>query len=881
MKIKDLIARLKDSKKQEQEHLSQALRESEAKYKALVENSQDSIMIIRDNKLLFANSSYCRLLGYEYAELLEMPSIEPILPEDRFKALNIAERRKSNDFSTIKDNIRIFTKEGKIRECECIATVIEYNGVSASFMTLHDITESKLMQDALAKSERRFRELTEMLPQAVYELDENNTPTFMNKTGREMFLMGNMTFEKNKAYDFFSAEDTTRMKKALSLEIQKNKIEEIEGISSITKPTEYTACRSDGTTFPVIIYGAPIFENGAITGSRGIIVDISERKAMENALRESETKYKMLVENSQDGILMIQIDLIKYVNSTICKMLEYSHDEIINRSVFDFIEPSYLVKGKDLLQRRMDGERATINMDFHFRNKSGQIIEAETISSILEFNGERVAFFTIHDLTERNRMQARLTESERKYRELVDFMPQTLYELDKNFCLVYINKTGMEQYGLTQEEFGKFSPEYFVSEDVDKMHNNLVNLIEGKSPEIICEYTAVSKKRQKIPILTYSVPIYHNSEITGIRGIIIDISDRKAVEQALRESEEKYRTLVNNANDGIILAQNGRLKLTNKAMRDILQYTEKDFHDKPFYDFVVQEDRNEMAGYHNRRMEGEQFTILYRSRLIRKDGEIITVELNARTLTYNNKPAAFIVVRDISERIAIENELKAAKKQLEILNKNLESRVEESSKKLAETHMQLVNLQKENIQSQFDVLRQQVNPHFLFNSLNVLTSLIKIEPDLAEQFSEHLSKVYRYVLENKDDELVTLSTELRFLDAYVFLLNIRFVGKIHVNINIPHEKESSKIVPLAMQLLIENAIKHNTMSKSNPLIINIYIDEENYLNIINNLQERPSQIISTGVGLKNIENRYQLLNNTKPQFFKTETQFVAKVPLLD
>ena len=176
-------------------------------------------------------------------------------------------------------------------------------------------------------------------------------------------------------------------------------------------------------------------------------------------------------------------------------------------------------------------------------------------------------------------------------------------------------------------------------------------------------------------------------------------------------------------------------------------------------------------------------------------------------------------------------------------------------------------------------LKQQINPHFLFNSLNVLTSLIKLEPDLAEKFTEHLSKVYRYVLENKDNDLVNLQTELDFLDAYIFLLNIRFMDKIEVKVNIQEEKKNLLILPLALQLLIENAIKHNSMSKKNPLKIEIFIDNENKLNVVNNLQERESHMASTGVGLKNIEHRYKLLEMEPPQFLKTETMFIARIPV--
>ncbi|NJK93878.1 MAG: PAS domain S-box protein [Bacteroidales bacterium] len=228
-----------------------------------------------------------------------------------------------------------------------------------------------------------------------------------------------------------------------------------------------------------------------------------------------------------------------------------------------------------------------------------------------------------------------------------------------------------------------------------------------------------------------------------------DITENKKMQDALLESEIKYRSLIENATDGIVIAQDGILKFANQAMCDIMRYPMESLINKPYLDFVVPDNHQTMIDYHNRRMVGENFTSIYRSQFIRSDKKIITVELNARTSEYNGNSAAFIIIRDITERINTENELKKAKEELEQLNSDLEDRIIESSRKLAETSTQLLNLQKENLQSQFEVLRQQVNPHFLFNSLNVLTSLIKLEPDLAEQFTEHLSMVYRYVLEIK------------------------------------------------------------------------------------------------------------------------------------
>jgi LytS/YehU family sensor histidine kinase len=258
----------------------------------------------------------------------------------------------------------------------------------------------------------------------------------------------------------------------------------------------------------------------------------------------------------------------------------------------------------------------------------------------------------------------------------------------------------------------------------------------------------------------------------------------------------------------------------------------------------------------------------------------VPVILSTNLTDIDGSPAIVGTAKDFTDRIKAEEEIKAAHHRLEEINLDLEQTIRERTKELTKANTQLLKLQKENLQSQFDVLKQQVNPHFLFNSLNVLTSLIRLEPELAEKFTEHLAKVYRYVLENKDNELVDLSTELSFLDAYNFLINIRFMDKVVVNINIPEEKKNYRIIPLAMQLLIENAIKHNAMSKKSPLVIDIFIDENNLLNVVNNLQEREAHMTSTGVGLKNIQNRYRLLNNTVPVFDKTDTHFIAKIPLI-
>ncbi len=181
--------------------------------------------------------------------------------------------------------------------------------------------------------------------------------------------------------------------------------------------------------------------------------------------------------------------------------------------------------------------------------------------------------------------------------------------------------------------------------------------------------------------------------------------------------------------------------------------------------------------------------------------------------------------------------------------------------------------------AKFDALKNQLDPHFLFNSLNVLTSLIEENPKNAQKFTTSLSKVYRYVLEQKSKELVTVDEELNFARTYMLLLKMRFEDSIIFEIPDKASNPESKVVPLSLQLLLENAVKHNMVTSSKPLHIKIY-EDDNYLVVMNNLQLKQIVKKSTGVGLENIKQRYQLLSNRKVNINQREKDFAVAIPML-
>ena len=727
--------------------MEETLKESESKYRTLIEKSLDGIVISQDGKVKLVNKAFADMIGYTVEECMQTFGPASIAPEDQERVMKIHYSRMKGEVGDMRYNASIICKNGEKVIAEFNSTTIEINGRIASFITTRDITQQLKMQQALEQSAQKYRDLAEMLPQTVYEHDNQGNLTYLNQAGKQKFGITNLE-PTISAYSLVVPEDLDRM--------EHNRLKSLSDKTASLANT-YTAIKTNGEKFPVMIFASPIVSDGKWIGVRGIVLDMTDHFTIENALRESE----------------------------------------------------------------------------------------------------------------------------KKYRDLAEMLPQTVFELDLGGNVTYLNKAGRFAFGLSENDIGFQATTGIIHEDHERLLDNIRKAFVEKGRDGGMEYTALRRDGATFPIVIYSTPMAENNEIKGIRGLIVDISERKAMEEALRKSEEHYRHVIQSLQEGLFVLQDEKFRFVNDAIVDILGYTVEEMTGKHFSTVIPPELRDEAVRKNFRRKSGHADSWSYEFRLLHKDGKTrIPVILSTNLTELDGKTAVVGTAKDITDRIKAEEEIKSAHKRLEKINQDLEQTIRERTKELTKANTQLLKLQKENLQSQFDVLKQQVNPHFLFNSLNVLTSLIRLEPELAEKFTEHLAKVYRYVLENKDNELVTLSTELGFLDAYIFLIKIRFMDKVVVNIRIPNERKNYKIIPLAMQLLIENAIKHNAMSKKSPLVIDIYICNNNQLCVMNNLQEREAHMVSTGVGLKNIQNRYRLLNNTVPVFEKTETHFMAQIPLV-
>ena len=199
---------------------------------------------------------------------------------------------------------------------------------------------------------------------------------------------------------------------------------------------------------------------------------------------------------------------------------------------------------------------------------------------------------------------------------------------------------------------------------------------------------------------------------------------------------------------------------------------------------------------------------------------------------------------------------------------------------LNQAELDIERYKNETATARLQALRSQLNPHFLFNSLNTLSSLVHRDADAADDFIQQLAKVYRYVLEHSEHDTVTLRTELQFVASYLWLLQMRFKEGLRIKMSIDATSEDLHLPPMTLQVLIENAVKHNIVSPKQPLTITITNDNEDCLVVKNNLQERTEKDASSSVGLTNITARYEHLAQKTMTVVRTDDAFIVRVPLL-
>jgi PAS domain S-box-containing protein len=458
-----------------------------------------------------------------------------------------------------------------------------------------DINERIETEKALIAVEAKFKEITDMLPQTVFESDLNGNLTYLNKTGLDVY---GFTLDDVKnginVFTTISLNDREKAAKNIQLTMRGEPVND----------NHYDAIKKDGTTFPVQIFSRPFEVEGQLRGLRGIVIDITEQIKADRALKESQRLFQSIAQMSPVGIFRTKADgYTTYVNPRWTQLSGLSFDEALGDGWLNAVHPD----DKDSLIRKwaVDSNVGTTSIaEYRFLRTDGTIVWVLG-DAIPEIENDEIKGYigTITDITEIKLAQEKIAKSEKRFRDMSDLLPQSIWEADIKGNVSFLNKYGLDLYGYTQEDLNRGINiiSTLVEEDKKRAGINIKRRINGETPSSkFEEYTSIKKDGSTFPIQVYVSPIMEDQVPVGLRGITFDMTAIKRAQNDLKESEKKYRTLMESMNEVIIMADNDHVvQFVNSKFTELLGYTPQEIIGKVGYkmlhdpeDLKVVEDAN-------------------------------------------------------------------------------------------------------------------------------------------------------------------------------------------------------------------------------------------------------------------------------------------------
>jgi len=630
----------------ERKRAEEALRELNEKYQQIIDNTWDTIFHIDlEGKFTFGNKAAERLTGYPVDRLLRMNMRELIAPEyQSFVFRRLKERIAGQplpqpfDFEIVhKDAHRVVVeltttgihdKDGRLMGVQGIA---------------RDVTERKKVEQSLQESEEKLRAQYKSIPVPTYTwrsigedlvlLDYNDAAVaitrgkianFIGKKAREMYqdmpeiqeelwrcLTEKTIIEREMAYHYMSTGETKYL-----------------AVSYVFVPPDLVLVHTE---------------------------DITKRKQAEESLKESEERYRTLFENSIEGVFAVDLGgHLTSVNKAIEELLGYSEEELMGMSYkrivpaedveFVFEEYNKLFRtGKPIRNLvyemiRKDGERRLIE---------GYVNVINTEGTIVGFQG------TLRDITERKKAEDALRSERDKLAALMDGLARTEIGID----IVGVDYKVLFQNRTLKERFGDLTAELCYEKYMGRQEPcdlcPMVKAIESNNVESV-ELTGADGRDYQL----FSAPLPNpDGTVDKVIETVVDITERKKADKALKASEEQYRALVENANEAIIVAQDGMLKFTNPKAAEFTGYSKEELTSKPFLEFIHPDDRDMVVERHLRRLKGEELPHMYPFRIVDKEGDIKWVEINAVLIEWEGRPATLDFLSEITDRKRAEEQL--------------------------------------------------------------------------------------------------------------------------------------------------------------------------------------------------------------------------------
>jgi PAS domain S-box-containing protein len=511
---------------------------------------------------------------------------------------------------------------------------------------------TKDREQALRASEQRSLAILEEIEEGYFEIDLAGNVIFVNEPLCKISGHSKDTLLGMNNREYTDSATAKRMDELFS---------EVYRTGRPVRVRDFQIIRKDGSRLTLEISASLIRDiEGQPTGFRGIALDVTERKQTEEALRETKERYRSLFEESLDAIVVTDrrgrfVD----VNKAALELFGISKTETEKTSFKElYVEP----KDGGRLKQEIETKGCLQDFEVELKKKDGTAMTCLLYVTTRRENGGEIVGYQgiIRDITNTRATEAALRQSEERYRQLLNHAPAGICEVDfRGRAFVGVNDVMCEYTGYTKEEFLSLSPYDLLTEDSKiLLMERMPKVFSGeKVPEAV-EFKIKAKNGRELWVLLNTKLVYENGVPKGATAVVHDITERKLAEEAVRRSEEKNRLLVDNATDGVFIAQNGRIKFPNRKMMQILGYGADELSEIKYTDLVHPDDRAIVHQAEEKRADNGETASVYSVRVTNKMGTQIWTQISSVSIRWDERPATLNFVRDITYQKIAEDALR-------------------------------------------------------------------------------------------------------------------------------------------------------------------------------------------------------------------------------